>query len=92
MIHGLARRRTDCVGTVRVNRKGIPNQIKTKKKIGKGECVAMFRRKQMVLKWKDKKDVAMISTIHDNKMVDIENRKKILKKQKLFLLTIGSLQ
>lgn len=75
----LVRQKTDCIGTMRLNRKGIPEKIKTKK-LGKGESIAMFRRKQMIMKWKDKKDIIMISTIHDNTMVEIEKRDKTIQK------------
>ncbi|XP_068201645.1 piggyBac transposable element-derived protein 4-like [Palaemon carinicauda] len=47
---------TDTVGTVRVTRKDVPAKIKGTK-LKKGEKVAEFRNKSMVLKWKDKKDV-----------------------------------
>lgn len=63
----LAKYRTDSVGTMRINRKGIPLQIK-KQKLKKGDHVAMFRKKLMVLKWRDKKDITMISSTHDNAM------------------------
>nr|CAH7735314.1 unnamed protein product [Callosobruchus chinensis] len=80
----LAGQRTDCVGTMRINRKGIPVEIKTKK-LEKGESIAMFTKKQMIMKWKDKKDVIMISSIHDNKIVEIEKRGKIIKKPEVVL-------
>lgn len=56
-------RETDVVGTMRINRKGIPSELKSKK-LKKGELVALFREKQTIIKWKDKKDVLLISTIH----------------------------
>lgn len=37
----LARQKTDCIGTMRLTRKGIPTEIKTKK-LQKGEKVAVF--------------------------------------------------
>nr|CAH7726170.1 unnamed protein product [Callosobruchus chinensis] len=80
----LAGQRTDCVGTMRINRKGIPVEIKAKK-LEKGESIAMFTKKQMIMKWKDKKDVIMISSIHDNKIVEIEKRGKIIKKPEVVL-------
>ena len=53
---------TDAVGTVRLNRKNIPADLK--KKIARGEIVARFCGKLMALKWHDKKDVSMMSTFH----------------------------
>jgi hypothetical protein len=58
---------TDAVGTVRSNRKGLPRDI-TEKKWKKGEMAVSFRRKLMALKWKDKRDVCMPSSIHDEEM------------------------
>ncbi len=70
----LLERETDCIGTLRLNRKGVPAIIKDKK-LKKGEVVAAFKNKIMVLKWKDKKDVTMLSTIHDNTIVDVVSRR-----------------
>ena len=60
----LCEENTDAVGTLRANRKGVPNEIRSKR-LQRGEIKAMYRDKLMVLKWKDKKDIYMISTIHD---------------------------
>ena len=58
----LAQGTTAC-GTLRLNRKGLPDDIKTTK-LKKGEH--MFRRKEdlLVLKWHDKKVVTFMSTAH----------------------------
>ena len=37
----------------------------TTQKLRKGEIKALYSGRLMVLKWKDKKDVHMLSTIHD---------------------------
>lgn len=53
------------IGTVRVTRKGLPKAVVAKNvKLKKGECV--FRRKGNILclKWCDKRQVSLISTIH----------------------------
>jgi hypothetical protein len=44
-------------------------------KLKKGDSVAAFRRKQMFMKWKDKKDVTLVSTIHNNYMVHMKRRR-----------------
>lgn len=62
----LVKGRTDCIGTMRINRKGVPTDLK--KKLKKGETIARYWKKIMIQKWKDKKDVLMISTIHDETM------------------------
>ena len=65
---------TDTVGTVRVTRKDVPAKIK-EAKLKKGETVAAYRKKSMVLKWKDKKDVCVLSTLHDDSMVQVKSRR-----------------
>ncbi|CAH1982255.1 unnamed protein product [Acanthoscelides obtectus] len=78
LLDKLVKRRTDGVGTMRINRKGIPQAIKVK--LQRGETVARFRRKLMIQKWRDKKDVLMISTIHDDSMKKIAARSKEIEK------------
>lgn len=65
---------TDCVGTVRMNRKEMPKNVKDAK-LKKGEIACAFRRKTMALKWKDKRDVGILSSIHDNAMVQVKSRR-----------------
>ncbi|KAF9424304.1 hypothetical protein HW555_000443 [Spodoptera exigua] len=58
----LQQRKTDLCGTLRVNRKELPWAIRSKK---------MGPKKKdniIVMKWRDKRDVAMISTCHDTSM------------------------
>jgi len=55
--------KTDCVGTLHLSRKDVPQRVK-EKKLKKGELVAQYSGPVSVLKWKDKKDVTMISTYH----------------------------
>ena len=63
---------TDSFGTLRANRKGVLKEIASKK-LKKGEIAAMYTRRLMVLKWKDKKDVLMLSTFHDDNTKEIED-------------------
>lgn len=49
---------------MRLNKKYIQNEIK-RRKFSRGESIARYRKKIMIQKWQDKKDVLMISTIHD---------------------------
>ena len=53
--------KTDCVGTLCLSRKDIPQRVK-EKKLKKGELVAQHPGPVSVLKWKNKKEVTMIST------------------------------
>ena len=55
--------KTDCVGTLHLSRKDVPQRIK-EKKLQKGELVAQHSGPVFVLKWKDKKEATMISTHH----------------------------
>ncbi|XP_023213010.1 piggyBac transposable element-derived protein 4-like [Centruroides sculpturatus] len=63
----LARYKTDVVGTVRMNRKDLPPGMKNKV-LKPGEVCSWYRGRLMALKWHDKRDVCMLSTIHDGSM------------------------
>jgi hypothetical protein len=52
---------TDCVGTLRLNRKEVPKIVK-EKKLKKGELIAQHSGPVSVVKWSDKKEVTVIST------------------------------
>lgn len=78
----LVMNQTDTYGTLRMNRKEVPEELK-RKKLKKGEVAAFQRGKVMTLRWKDKKDVAMLSTIHNPAMHDIETRQGPVKKPKV---------
>ena len=69
----LASHKTDVIGTVRKNRRDLPKEV-TSANLKKGQTKVMFRKKLMLLKWKDKKDVLIMSTIHDDKMETIKIR------------------
>lgn len=75
----LVRNQTDIYGTLRINRKEVPEELK-KEKLTKGKVVAFQRGKVMTLRWKDKKDVSMLSTIHNPAMQDVETRTGTVKK------------
>ena len=70
LMEGLLFRDTLSCGTVRKNRKGFPAAVKNAK-LQRGQCC--FRRKYdddntpaplLALKWQDKRDVYMLSTLH----------------------------
>ena len=52
--------------TERSNRKGIPDDLKSTK-LRKGESLFSRDDSLLFMKWKDKRDVLMLSTFHDNK-------------------------
>ena len=59
---------TQACGTVRINRRGSPEPVK-QAKLRRGEVSAYRRREHLALKFKDKRDVTMLSTIHNEEMV-----------------------
>lgn len=69
----LCQNNTDIVGTMRINRVGIPSEIKPKK-LQKNEHIVRYKAKLMVFKWRDKKDVLMLSSIHNDEKTMIEKR------------------
>lgn len=70
---------TSACGTVRINRKGLPKNIMTKKPVGitaRGD--SKFQQKGVVnaVVWKDKKNVSVISTIHDDTVDEVQRTVK----------------
>jgi hypothetical protein len=57
--------KTDCVGTLQLNRKDLPLKVKNTK-LKKGEIVAQHSGPASVTKWSDKKIVTVISTCHSH--------------------------
>lgn len=80
----LLARGTHMVGTLRANRKGNPPNVVVKK-LKKGEVVAQQKDGVMVLKWKDKRDLLMISTKHDASCIDVPKRGLIQRKPKVVM-------
>ena len=78
----LIKNKTDIYGTLRMTRKEVPQELK-QAKLKKGEVVAYQRGKTMAIRWKDKKDVAMLSTIHNSSMQDVVTRQGVVKKPKV---------
>ncbi|XP_025423365.1 piggyBac transposable element-derived protein 4-like [Sipha flava] len=73
--------RNTLVETLRANRKRNPTGI-TKKKISKGETVAKINNKGVtVLKWKDRREVLMISTKQTNKIISVDRSRKTVKQK-----------
>ncbi|KAK9695310.1 Transposase IS4 [Popillia japonica] len=79
LAENLLARNTHLVGTLRRNRKGLPVEV-VSAKLKKGEIIAREKNGIVVLKWKDKRDVLMLTTKHDDTMTEIpgrvENRSK----------------
>jgi len=66
---------TDCVGTLKLNRKNVPKEVKDKK-LEKGEIIARHSGPFTVLKWRDKRNVTMVSTYHNADTQRISNKDK----------------
>jgi len=65
--------KSDCLGTLHLSRKDVPQRVKANK-LKKGELIAQHSGPMSVLKWKDKKDVTVIATYHGE-----ETRMKLMK-------------
>ena len=62
-------------GTVRKNWRGVPDEMKAKLK--KGEVVSkQLDSSMLILKWMDKREVMMLSTIHDDSFVTKKRRSR----------------
>jgi hypothetical protein len=78
-------RRTHLLGTLRANRKGNPPDV-IKAKLRKGEKVMRQNAKGItILKWRDQRDVLMLSTCHFNETVTVRNRDKEKEKPKMII-------
>ena len=63
-------------GTTRKDRCGIPPSLRTKT-LQQGEVVSSKDDGILSLKWKDKRDVLMLSTYHDQSMVTKSWRRRV---------------
>lgn len=76
----LVARNTHLVGTLRANRKNNPPDV-VKAKLKRGEVVAQQNEdKTVVLKWRDKRDILMLSTKHDDSLVSFVHRGQEIRK------------
>ena len=62
-------------GTLHLNRKGVPDILKRKLKMNKHETISAPAGQSLVTIWMDKRQVAMLSTIHDDSTVAIQRRR-----------------
>jgi hypothetical protein len=82
----LLEKKTFVTGTLRSNRKNNPKDV-IDKKLKKGESIYRYTKEGIcVLKWKDKRDVLMISSEYSHSMCDVSSRTKV--KQKSIILKI----
>ena len=70
----LIKNKTDICGTMKKNRKGLPKALKTSN-IKKGEIIGFQKGKMCAMKWKDKKELFMLSTFHSLGMETVASKK-----------------
>jgi len=72
----LLNKKTHLVGTLRGNRKGLPKEV-SDARLQRGEVIARENASgTVVLKWKDKRDVLLLTTRHTDKMVDTGKKRR----------------
>jgi hypothetical protein len=89
----LTKLQTHAVGTVISNRKALPGNIMGRK-LKKGEVEVSIRRRLMALKWKDKRDICMLNSIHNEEKRSVHDNKGSVKqtpKLRIYYNAMGSL-
>jgi hypothetical protein len=82
LAHLLLDNKTHCIGTLRGDRKGNPTEV-VKKKLKKGEIAAQENERGIcILKWRDKRDVLVLSTCNADQTVPIIRRGNTIDKPK----------
>jgi len=66
---------TDCVGTIKLYRKNVPKEVKDKK-LEKGEIITRHSGPVAILKWRDKRNVTIVSTYHSADTQTVSNKGK----------------
>ena len=65
---------TYACGTLRVNRKGVPDAVKRKRKLQQNEVIYRRNGNILAIKFHDKRDVHMISTFHEATMAVLNKK------------------
>ena len=66
----------EACGTLRSNRRGIPAEVK-EVRLRKGESHFSQDDSLLFMKWKDKRDVTMLSTFHDDTFIEKRRRTRL---------------
>ena len=74
----LRERGFESCGTIRSNRVGIPDDIRSAK-LKKGESHFSWDDSMLFMKWRDKRDVLMLSTFHDDTFIEKRRRTRLAK-------------
>lgn len=81
----LIRKDTHLIGTLRKHRKGNPNGVVTAK-LKRGKCIGKENNNGItILKWKDKRDVLVLSTKHSVEMVNVQTKTGFRQKPKIIV-------
>ncbi|XP_065647188.1 piggyBac transposable element-derived protein 4-like [Hydra vulgaris] len=71
----MIKQQTYTCGTLRTDRKSNLKEC-TKAKLKQGDVISRSREGVVVAKWKDKRDVLMISNLHSLQMIEVTNRER----------------
>ena len=63
-------------GTIRINRKGLPQDFPLDKEMKRGETSVRFKKNLTVLKWKDNRSVLMAANYESSGFKSIKRREK----------------
>lgn len=75
----LHEKQTGACGTVRLNRKNMPC---LPKKMRKDEVLVRTNEKMITVRWCDRREVTMLSTVHDHQMLNVTKHGKTVQKPK----------
>ena len=65
---------TGACGTLRCNRTGTPMDIRKPPRLAKGDIITARDEKLFFLKWKDKREVTILTTLHDDSLISKRRR------------------
>lgn len=72
--------RTHLIGTLRANRRGNPKEV-VQKKLKKGEVIGRENNRGIcIMKWRDKRDVLMLSTKNTHETREVSRRNETIQK------------
>ena len=74
-------RNTPACGTIRPNRKGFPQKL-VDQKLRRGESAALRNQEILAVRWRDKRNVHMLTSIHDDTCVEVPKRTGPIQKPK----------
>jgi len=83
LANNLIDKNTHLIGTLRTNRKGNPSEV-INTKLKRGEIIVKENNQGItVLKWKDKRDVLVLSTKHSSEMINVKTKRGFCPKPKI---------